>query len=65
MIPKTSFKKPLGWMLREAGKKDLRALECFLRRHHASMPRIALRYAIERFPLEKGQRYLRGRAAIS
>lgn len=63
--PEDLIQKPLGWMLREGGKKDLRALECFLRRHHASMPRTALRYAIERFPLEKRQRYLRGRAAIS
>jgi 3-methyladenine DNA glycosylase AlkD len=52
------IQKATGWMLREAGKKDLRALERFLRRHHGSMPRITLRYAIERFPPEKRQSYM-------
>jgi len=51
-------------MLREAGKKDLRALERFLRKHHASMPQTALRYAIERFPPEERQRYLQQRARL-
>lgn len=63
--PEDLIQKATGWMLREAGKKDPRALERFLRRHHASMPRTTLRYAIERFPPEKRQRYLRGRAAIT
>ncbi|MEM6820425.1 MAG: hypothetical protein AAF558_00590 [Verrucomicrobiota bacterium] len=29
-------------------------------RHYAKMPRIMLRYAIERFPEELRQRYLKG-----
>lgn len=57
--------KATGWMLRETGKKDLAALERFLDRHHASMPRTTLRYAIERFPPERRMDYLRGRAIIS
>lgn len=42
-----------GW-LREAGKKDLPKLLQFLDKHALSMPRVALRFAIER--LDKAQR---------
>ena len=63
--PEDLIQKATGWMLREVGKKDLRALERFLRRHHASMPRITLRYAIERFPPEKRQSYLQRSRPIS
>jgi 3-methyladenine DNA glycosylase AlkD len=63
--PEDLIHKATGWMLREAGKKDLRALERFLLKHHASMPRTALRYAIERFSPEERQRYLQRRAPLS
>jgi 3-methyladenine DNA glycosylase AlkD len=42
--------KATGWLLREVGKADMRALAAFLRAHGPRIPRTALRYAIERFP---------------
>ncbi|MBN2206217.1 MAG: DNA alkylation repair protein [Candidatus Aminicenantes bacterium] len=45
--------KATGWLLREAGKADMGALEAFLRAHGPAVPRTALRYAIERFPAAK------------
>ena len=41
--------KAAGWLLREAGKQDMRALEAFLRVHGPRIPRTTVRYAIERF----------------
>jgi 3-methyladenine DNA glycosylase AlkD len=49
--------KAAGWLLREAGKRDMGRLEEFLLAHGPAMPRTTLRYAIERFP-EKTRRRL-------
>lgn len=51
--------KAVGWMLREAGKKDAERLRQFLTTHIARMPRTALRYAIERFDPEERTYFLR------
>ncbi|MGB7560726.1 MAG: DNA alkylation repair protein, partial [Candidatus Acidiferrales bacterium] len=53
--------KAAGWMLREVGKRNLQALEQFLKRHHRKMPRTMLRYAIERFAPAKRRAYLAGK----
>ena len=71
--------KAVGWLLREAGKRDKAALEAYLAGpnpsftppqpsfsglsreslpRYKSMPRTALRYAIEKFPGPERQKYL-------
>jgi len=57
--PEELLHKATGWMLREVGKRDQSMLEAFLDEYVTVMPRTALRYAIERFPEEQRQRYLK------
>jgi len=50
--------KAAGWMLREAGKRDEKALVGFLEKNKRSMPRTMLRYAIERFDEKRRKEFL-------
>jgi 3-methyladenine DNA glycosylase AlkD len=52
--------KAVGWMLREAGKREPAAERRFLAPRYKTMPRTMLRYAIERFPERERQAYLHG-----
>jgi 3-methyladenine DNA glycosylase AlkD len=50
--------KAVGWMLREAGKKDEKQFIDFLDCYIPQMPRTAVRYAIEKFPEEVRKNYI-------
>ena len=72
--PHDLIHKAVGWLLREAGKRDRSALEEYLQgavagpaaeenpthatARYLQMPRTMLRYAIEKFSEEERQRYL-------
>jgi hypothetical protein len=56
--PADLVQKAVGGWIREAGKRDEPRLRDFLDRHAATMPRTALRYAIELLPPDTRDHYL-------
>ena len=56
--PHDLIQKAVGWMLREAGKRDKAALVAWLEPRCRKMPRTMLRYAIEKFPPEERERFM-------
>ena len=56
--PHDLIHKAVGWLLREAGKRDKAALEAYLQPRYRTMPRTKLRYAIEKFTEPERLTYL-------
>lgn len=50
--------KAVGWMLREVGKRNKAELRRFLVLHGAVMPRVMLRYSIEKMTTAERKRFL-------
>ena len=53
------LQKAVGWLLREAGKRDEQRLKVWLSTRYKEMPRTMLRYAIEKFTEEERAGYLK------
>ena len=56
--PHDLIHKAVGWLLREAGKRDKEALVKYLEPRYQTIPRTMLRYAIEKLPEAERQHYL-------
>ncbi|KAJ3163355.1 hypothetical protein HDU88_006304 [Geranomyces variabilis] len=50
--------KAVGWMLREAHKRDAQAVDDFLVMHARDMPRTMLRYTLEKFDADRRRHFM-------
>ena len=57
--------KATGWMLRTAGDKDRKRLLAFLDKHGATMPRVLLRYSLEKLDKKQRDHYLKLKGATA
>jgi hypothetical protein len=57
--PEDLVHKGTGWMLRTAGDKDRKGLLGFLDKHAATMPRVLLRYSIEKLDTNQREHYMK------
>ena len=53
------LQKAVGWLLREAGKRDEKRLKVWLSTRYKIMPRTMLRYAIEKLSEEERNHFMR------
>jgi 3-methyladenine DNA glycosylase AlkD len=53
------LQKAVGWLLREAGKRDEQRLKDWLSTYYQTMPRTMLRYAIEKFTEKERLQFLK------
>ena len=61
--PEDTVHKAVGWMLREVGKRDRDKLAAFLEARAGTMPRVMLRYAIEKLEKPERDRFLAMKAS--
>jgi 3-methyladenine DNA glycosylase AlkD len=52
--------KAVGSWVREAGKRDRQMLISFLDKHASKMPRVMLRYAVEKLDKKSKDHYMKG-----
>lgn len=53
------IRKSVGWLLREAGKRDPERLKDFLETRAATLQRTALRYSLEKFSPEERRHFMK------